>query len=232
MTYSYQLFILLIMNSDVQKNYFELAYRTGSDVWTHIPYHSIAMRMLPPLPKDSFILDVGVGRGLWLHKLVAAGYRVIGLDYIPEIIKKGNADLKTENLGDRARFIVGDVLDIPLADNTFDCITDIGVLQHMSHGQWNQYMSEVSRVLKTGGYVLNVSLSKETGRFLGFKPKHSAEAEFEKFGVTYYFFTNTELNELFASRGMQLVDQRIEHFDARTDPDDAIALVLSLYKKM
>ena len=219
------------MNDDAQKQYFELAYRTGSDVWTHIPYHAVAMRMLPPLPKDSFILDIGVGRGLWLHKLVAAGYRVIGLDYISEIVKKGNADLKAEKLGDRARFITGDVLDIPLADSTFDCVTDIGVLQHMSHGKRDQYMSEVSRVVKQGGYVLNVSLSKETQRFLGFKPKHSAEAEFEKFGVSYYFFTNFELNELFGNHGLQLVDQRIEHFEARTDPDDSIALVMSLYKK-
>ncbi|MDB4984146.1 MAG: Methyltransferase type 11 [Patescibacteria group bacterium] len=219
------------MDQDAQKNYFEIAYRTGSDVWTHIPYHAVAMRMLPPLAKDSFILDIGVGRGLWLHKLVAAGFRVIGLDYVADIVRKGNLDLKSENLGDRARFVVGDVTDIPLADSTFDCVTDIGVLQHMASGQRIGYMSEVARVLKSGGYVLNVSLSKETQRFLGFKPKHSADASFEKFGVSYYFFTNDELNGLFLDYGMKLVDQRIEHFDARTDPDDSIALVMSLYKK-
>lgn len=220
------------MEYDAQKDFFEIAYRTGSDVWTHIPYHSTALRMVPALPKDSFVLDIGVGRGLWLHKLVAEGYRVIGLDYISDIAKKGNADLKLEGLGDRARFIHGDVLDIPFADHTFDLVTDIGVLQHLTHGQWNQYMSEIIRVARQDGYVLNVSLSKETLRFLGFSPKHSAEASFEKFDVSYYFFTNAELNELFGSHGLSLIDQRIEYFDAKTDPGDSIALVFSLYKKM
>ena len=220
------------MEHDAQKNFFEIAYRTGSDVWTHIPYHPIALRMLPHLPKDSFVLDIGVGRGLWLHKLVAEGFRVIGLDYISDIVRKGNADLKFAGLGDRARFIHGDVLDIPLADQTFDLITDIGTLQHLTHGQWNQYMSEVSRVVKPGGYVLNVSLSKETPRLLGFSPKHSAEASFEKFDVSYYFFTNTEMNELFAEKGFTLLDQKIEYFDAKTDPGDSVALVFSLYQKV
>lgn len=220
------------MQPDAQKNYFEIAYRTGSDVWTHIPYHDLAMRMMPPLPRDSFILDVGVGRGLWLHKLVAAGYRVIGLDYVSDIVKKGNQDLKIHNLGDRARFVHGTVSDLPLADETFDAVTDIGVLQHLKQDEWDRAVSEIARVTKRGGYAMNVSLSKETPSFLGHRPKTSPESSFEKFGVSYYFFTKEELNELFARHGFVSVDQTIEHFDAKTDPGDSLALVLSLYKKI
>ena len=219
------------MNPDAQKNYFEIAYRTGSDVWTHIPYHKIALAMLPDLPKDSFVLDVGSGRGLWLMKLVEEGYRVIGLDYISEVVKHGNRDIKLHDKADRARFIHGDVRDIPLADQSFDAVTDIGVLQHLDPADWTQYVSEVGRVLKPGGYVLNVSLSKETRRFLGFRPKTSAESQFEKFGVSYYFFSNEEVNELFARQGFQLVEQKTETFDAKTDPSDALVLVFSLYKR-
>ena len=219
------------MNPDAQKNYFEIAYRTGSDVWTHIPYHKIALAMLPDLPKDSFVLDVGSGRGLWLMKLVEEGYRVIGLDYISEVVKHGNRDIKLHDKADRARFIHGDVRDIPLADQSFDAVTDIGVLQHLDPADWTQYVSEVGRVLKPGGYVLNVSLSKETRRFLGFRPKTSVESQFEKFGVSYYFFSNEEVNELFARQGFQLVDQKTETFDAKTDPSDALVLVFSLYKR-
>lgn len=216
--------------NDSQKNYFELAYRTGSDVWTHIPYHNSAMKMLPSLPADSFVLDIGVGRGLWLHKLVAIGYRVIGLDYIADVVRMGNADLKLNNMGDRARFIHGDVLDMPLADHTFDMATDVGVLQHMKPDQWDRYISEMHRVVKPGGYAMNVSLSKETIRFLGFKPRTATGATFEKFGVSYYFFTDTELNNLFTKHGFELVDQKTEQFDAKTDPGDSMALVFSLYK--
>ncbi len=218
------------MNHDAQKNYFEIAYRTGSDVWTHIPYHQIALHMMPPLPKDSFVLDVGAGRGVWLMKLVNEGYRVIGIDYVNDAIRLGNRDIKLHNVADKARFVHGDVRDIPLADQTFDAVTDIGVLQHLDRNDWFQYINEVKRVLKSGGYLLNVSLSKETPRFLGFKPKNAADSSFEKFGVSYYFFGNQEIEGLFAQNGFVLLEQRIENFDAKTDPGDSLALVFSLFK--
>ncbi len=218
------------MNADAQKNYFEIAYRTGSDVWTHIPYHHRALRMLPPLVADAMVLDVGAGRGLWLAKLVADGNRVIGLEYVYEMVTKGNADIKREGFADRARFIFGDVRDIPIADQAFDAITDIGVLQHIHKNDWDQYFSEMRRVLKSDGYILNVSLSKETPRFLGFKPKSSQESVFEKFGVSYYFFGNDEIRDLFAHHGFTLLEQYTENFDAKTDPGDSLSLVFSLFK--
>ena len=220
------------MNPNAQKEYFEIAYRTGSDVWTHIPYHGPALRMLPPLPANSFILDVGVGRGLWLRKLVEDGYRVIGLDYINDVVKHGNAEIKFHHIQERARFIHGDVRDIPLADGSFDAVTDIGVLQHLDPSDWSTYAHELARVVKPGGYVLNVSLSKETPQFLGFRPKIADHSQFEKFGVSYYFFTGNEVADIFARAGFVLVDQRVEHFDAKTDPRDAIAMVFSLVKKL
>lgn len=220
------------MNQDAQKNYFEIAYRTGSDIWTHIPYHHVAMQVLPPLAPDAMVLDLGAGRGLWISKLVADGSRAIGLEYISDLVRRGNQDIKLHGFADRARFIHGDVRDIPLADRSFDAVTDIGVLQHLDPGDWHQYASEIARVIRPGGYVMNVSLSKETQRFLGFRPKQSAESRFEKFGVSYYFFSKEELNSLFGSVGLAVIDQRVEFFDARTDPGDQIALVFSLYKAM
>lgn len=220
------------MDYSAQRNYFEIAYRTGSDVWTHIPYHHIAMQVLPPLAPDAMVLDLGAGRGLWISKLVADGNRAIGLEYIPEMVRKGNQDIKLHGFADRARFIEGDVRDIPLVDQSFDAVTDIGTVQHLDPVDWNQYASEIRRVVKPGGYVMTVVLSKETPRFLGFFPKKSIDSQFEKFNVSYYFFTKEEMNGLFESRNMVLVDQRVEYFDARTDPGDQIALLFSLYKAL
>jgi SAM-dependent methyltransferase len=83
---------------NLQHEYFDLAYRTGSDIWTHIPYHNLALTMLPPIPADSIVLDVGSGRGLWAFKLIDHGFRVIGLDYIQSIVDRVNADIKLNNM--------------------------------------------------------------------------------------------------------------------------------------
>jgi cyclopropane fatty-acyl-phospholipid synthase-like methyltransferase len=218
------------MDANAQKQYFEIAYRTGSDVWTHIPYHMLALKVLPALPPDAMVLDIGAGRGIWLSKLVADGNRVIGLEYLPDVVRKGNQDIKLNGFADRARFILGDARDIPLTDQSFDAVTDIGVLQHLDQSEWDTYVSEVKRVLKPGGYVLNVSLSKNTDRFLGFRPRKSTESRFEKFGVSYYFFTEAEMTELFARHGFTLVEQRTDEYDARTDPGDSVTLLFSLFK--
>ncbi len=218
------------MNPDAQKQYFEIAYRTGSDVWTHIPYHTIAINMMPNMPADAMVLDVGAGRGIWISKLVAEGYRAIGLEYIHDVVRKGNQDIKLNDYADRARYIHGDVLDIPLVDHSFDAVTDIGVMQHIDVMYWHQYMSEIKRVLKPGGYVMNVSLSKDTPRFLGFRPKASPENQFEKFGVLYHFFSADEINDLFRHHGFELVEQKTHSFEPKTDPLDSLVLLFSVYQ--
>jgi hypothetical protein len=77
---------------------------------------------------------------------------------------------------------------------------------------------------------LNVSLSKNTDRFLGFRPRKAEQSSFEKFGVSYYFFTDTEMAGMFTRHGFTLVEQRTEDYDARTDPGDSVTLLFSLFK--
>ncbi len=219
------------MNHEKQKNYFEIAYRTGSDIWTHIPYQVKALEMLPHLEQNNLVLDVGSGRGLWAMKLASLGYRVLGIDYITNIVESVNTEIKLNKLSEQVRFSVGDVRDIPFTDNAFNLVTDIGVLQHLEPADWPVYMRELNRVVMDNGYVLSVTLSKETDRFMGFSPKQSGDGNFEKFGVSYYFFSNDEIAGLFSYGNFTLINQVVEFYDARTDPGDRIALVFSLFQK-
>lgn len=219
------------MSFETQRNYFETAYRTGSDIWSHIPYYKPALAMLPPLPHDAMILDIGAGRGLWLRKLLELGYRVLGVDYIQSIVDRVNADIKQHGISDRARFVYGDVRDIPFADHSFDLVTDIGLLQHLDPADWQQYANELNRVLKPGGYIFSVLLAKESIRFLDVSPKHMPGSQIEKFGVSYYFFTPEELEQIYGSIGCTLVHQKTEQFGTRNDPADNITFLFSLYRK-
>lgn len=186
--------------------------------------------MLPHLDRGSLVLDVGSGRGLWMMTLVRLGYKVIGIDYIPLIVERVNTTIKYEGLSSEARSLVGDVLDIPLADGSFDVVTDIGLMQHLDQADWPLYVRELHRTLKSGGYVLNVSFSRHTRSFLGFDARRATSGLFEKFGLHYYFFTEQEIKDIFGVE-FRVIDQRIRYFDTRNDPDDGLALVFTLLQK-
>lgn len=219
------------MDHHIQKQYFEVAYRTGSDIWTHVPYAQKALEMLPPLTPNSLILDIGSGRGLWAIKLASMGHRVLGMDYLQSVVDQANMEISQRKILDQVRFIQGDVRDVPFTDNSFALVTDIGVLQHLVPADWISYVRELSRVTASGGYVLSVTLSRRTERFLGFTPSIMPEAHVEKFGVSYYFFDESEVTTLFGYGNFELVSQQTEFFDARSDPGDRVALLFSVFKK-
>lgn len=215
---------------ETQKQYFQFAYQTGSDIWSHIPYRYKAEQMMPPIEKDSLILDIGAGRGLWAMKLVSLGFKVLGIDYIESIVTKVNARIQEEGYQDRARFMVGNALEIPFVNEGFDMVTDIGTLQHITHNNWPQYTNELKRVLKPHGYYLNVSLSRKTNSFLGWSPRSDNNGDFSKFGVHYHFFNENEINTIFENDFM-IIDQQFERYDSQSDPNDDIVLVFTLMQK-
>ena len=203
------------MSIEHAQRFFETAYKTGSDVWTHIPYLNKGSLLTKKLSRNSLILDIGSGRGLWAFHLVSLGYRVIGLDTVGDLVTKTNEEVKNHKLIGRARFIAGSALDIPLTDESFDAVTDFGLLQHLAEEEQAVYARELLRVLKPGGYLLLVMLSKETRVFLGFSPKESVTGIFDKEDIHYHFFTEEGIEQLFGDR-VQKIESHTEYIDKDT----------------
>lgn len=219
------------MTPESQYQYFDTAYRTGSDIWTHLPYFETALHMLPAVAPNSIVLDVGSGRGVWAFKLIDLGFRVIGLDYVRSIVDKVNADIKLHHYAEKARFIHGNVNDLPFTSASFPLVTDIGVLQHLPQDDWHTYCSELSRVVADNGYVLSVTLSSETPRYLGFTPKIENLSPYHKFGVSYYFFSTETINRLFDQYGFKVIEQETKIFQTQSDPGDSLTLLFTLFQK-
>ena len=214
------------MKYQKHKEFFETAYRTGSDIWTHLPLKNRGEKLMEKLPKDSLILDIGSGRGLFAKKLVEAGYRVIGLDFEPNIVKKTNEDVVHWGLEGKLKFVEGDALDIPFTDNSFDGVCDFGLMENLYHDDWEQYANEISRVLKPGGFYLNTSLSSETQKFFEFFPKASEGGGFEKYDVHYHFFKKDEMKNIFNHK-LNPIEQNIK----LVEKPNQIALLETLFQK-
>ncbi len=76
-------------------------------------------------------LDLGCGRGLHAAQLALRGWQTVGIDLVPRAIDAAN---RRGIPG--ARFVVGDVTDLPAAGlGTFDFFLDVGCLQGLDAEQ-------------------------------------------------------------------------------------------------
>ncbi len=214
------------MSDDSQKKYFELAYKTGTDIWTRPPSFEQGRGLTEKLGRDALILDLGSGRGLFAKHLADQGFRVIGLDFDRGMVDRGNSLVKDWGHEGRLKFMEGNALDIPLADASFDGACDFGLLESLYRENWATYASEVCRILKPDGYYFNTSLSRETKNFFDFQPKASPDGEFEKYGMHYHFFTKEEMKSIFINR-LEIISEEIIFDKGRRE----VALLETLWRK-
>jgi ubiquinone/menaquinone biosynthesis C-methylase UbiE len=214
------------MDYDKHKEYFETAYRTGTDMWTHLPMKDRGAMLMEQLPIGALILDVGSGRGLFAKQLAEAGFSVIGMDFEGNMVKKTNEDVKSWGLEGKLKFVEGSALEIPFTDSSFDGVCDFGLMENLYKEDWEKYASEISRVLKPEGFYLNTSLSRETQHFFNFFPKNSTSGEFEKYGVHYHFFDKDEMKNIF-NHQLNPIEQDIEFIEK----PNKVALLETLFKK-
>lgn len=94
-------------------------------------------------------LDAGCGGGRYSHALKRLGFgHVTGLDFSPLNIETANERMKLRDIRG-LEFRVGNVLDLPFADGTFDFVFSNGVLHHTESIVTG--LKEIRRVLKPEG---------------------------------------------------------------------------------
>lgn len=106
-------------------------------------------------------LDICCGTGklsLEQAKKVGSGGRVIGLDFCENMLQVARKNLNKEPIGSRIELIQGNAMDLPFADNTFDCATIGFALRNVP--DITKTLQEMMRVVKPGGKVVSLELSK------------------------------------------------------------------------
>ncbi len=99
------------------------------------------------------VLEVGCGRGVGVEVLLdrLGVAHVTALDVDPAMVETAR-----RRLSDRppARYTlgVGDVADLPLADERYDAVADFAIMHHVP--DWQRAVAEVARVLRPGGLLL------------------------------------------------------------------------------
>lgn len=91
------------------------------------------------------ILDMGCGAGFLANDLAAAGHKVTGIDLSTSSLKVAESRDHTHSVHYRQ----GDVYQVPFANESFDVVAAMDLLEHVSDPQ--RVIAEASRVLRPGG---------------------------------------------------------------------------------
>jgi ubiquinone/menaquinone biosynthesis C-methylase UbiE len=108
------------------------------------------LRQMSDLPRGARILEVGCGRGAGAQ-LVDRAFRpslLCASDLDEQMVQRAKRYLSLRHRG-RIRLHVADAENLPIKDESMDAVFGFGVLHHVP--DWRCALSEIARVLKSGG---------------------------------------------------------------------------------
>lgn len=109
--------------------------------------HLAAYEFVRQFARDRVILDAGTGDGYGAYYLSNVAREIIGIDIKEEPIEKARQNYAENNL----KFLIKNVLYTDFPDGHFDIVISSQVIEHIEMDKLNQYLDELSRVLKKDG---------------------------------------------------------------------------------
>ncbi len=103
---------------------------------------------------DDFVLDLGCGRGDLLVALAQTNARVIGLDYSTEALKITQKTVSGLDGGKNIKVVNADASKLGFADQTFDFVFMMDIVEHLYPEQLQSCFAECYRVLKDDGSLI------------------------------------------------------------------------------
>jgi len=152
-----------ILNSNYPENIMPIRY-IGDQLQRQAAVQDLLKRVSP----NSSLLGGGSGQGYMEEALALSGFSVAGLEVDPNMLHKAiqrQADFirsktKSSNQISEIQYILGDLLDIPFGDFSFDAAYECGVAIFNSPPKLAKIMAEYARVLKPNG-ILSLSTYHE-----------------------------------------------------------------------
>ena len=136
--------------------------------------HNYILHMISEisLPDTAKILDVGCGPGEMIKDLAKHNWKIYGVDIAKEMVEIASERINPELLN-KGQVVIGegDIENLQFEDDLFDVIICSGVIEYLKDDIL--WLKEISRVLKTNGYlIINItnkySVRKWTTPFVEF----------------------------------------------------------------
>lgn len=139
----------------------------------HKLWRRFAMKKMR-LRRGDHCLDVATGTGDWaiaMAQTVGMEGRVTGIDFCQEMLDVAEPKLSRFHVANFTNLLLGNAMAMPFADDSFDVATIGFALRNVPDVA--QVLREMTRVVKPGGMVVSLELSKP---------------DFAPFRALYYFY--------------------------------------------
>lgn len=105
-------------------------------------------------------LDLCCGTCDWTIDLAKASGtgNIVGLDFSEQMLAVGKSKVAAAGLSDQIKLVQGNAMELPFADNSFDFVTIGFGLRNVP--DYKQVVSEMLRVVKPGGKIVCLDMSK------------------------------------------------------------------------
>jgi cyclopropane-fatty-acyl-phospholipid synthase len=113
------------------------------------------------LSKDERLLDVGCGWGsLVIHAAANYGVQAVGITLSPAQAELARHRVADAGLEDQVEVRVADYRDLGAADERYDAIASIGMVEHVGANQIDLYARQLAGLLEPGGRLLNHGIAR------------------------------------------------------------------------
>jgi ubiquinone/menaquinone biosynthesis C-methylase UbiE len=131
--------------------------------WSETKSKNEGLRKLDIAEGDTVLeLGFGTGHGLVsLARAVGATGRVYGLDISEGMLRVARQEIESAGLAERVEFRLGDALNLPFEASTLDAVFMSFVLELFDTPEIPLVLKECQRVLRRGGRISVVALSKK-----------------------------------------------------------------------
>ena len=181
-----------------------LEYKRKREVWRQ--------RFTELFPEGMFtgkaVLELGVGNGKTLQKILLQNpARVSAVDFSPIALRLCMEKFAKEAI---VGFFEADVCELPFKSKEFDNVGCFHTLGHLLQSERKAAVREIKRVLKKGGKLLFEDFAIGDLRFG--KSRKVEENTFKRGnGITYHYFTASEVKKLFGMKGKaEKVERRLK----------------------
>jgi demethylmenaquinone methyltransferase/2-methoxy-6-polyprenyl-1,4-benzoquinol methylase len=148
----------------------------------HEPRHHREALKLAAIKEGDLVLEVAVGTGravVGIAEAVGQQGRVYGVDLTEAMLRQAEAKLRKEGLLPKVELAQGSAFSLPFEDGKFDVLYNSYMLDLIDTPQILPVLLEFKRVLRPGGELVLVNMSKNTKR------KTLFEFMYEKGLMTY-----------------------------------------------